>query len=80
MEWILNKVEQYQNKEAKNTILSGTQCLWSSISSNSLVCETEGQGIGINTSVTPYGYTVEVRNRFKELDLIECLMIMYGGS
>ena len=22
----------------------------------------------------PYGYTVEVRNRFKELDLIECLM------
>ena len=23
---------------------------------------------------TPYDYTVEVRNRFKELDLIECLM------
>ena len=22
----------------------------------------------------PYGYTVEVRNRFKGLDLIECLM------
>ena len=22
----------------------------------------------------PYGYTVEVRNRFKRLDLIECLM------
>ena len=22
----------------------------------------------------PYNYTVEVRNRFKELDLIECLM------
>ena len=27
----------------------------------------------------PYGYTVEVRNRFKELDLIECLM-NYGLS
>ena len=25
----------------------------------------------------PYDYTVEVRNRFKELDLIECL-INYG--
>ena len=25
----------------------------------------------------PYDYTVEVRNRFKGLDLIECLMI-YG--
>ena len=28
----------------------------------------------------PYDYTVEVRNRFKELDLIEWLMNMDGGS
>ena len=28
----------------------------------------------------PYDYTVEVRNRFKELDLIECLMNMDVGS
>ena len=26
----------------------------------------------------PYDYTVEVTNRFKGLDLVECLMI-YGG-
>ena len=25
----------------------------------------------------PYDYTVEVRNRFKGLDLIECLMTLY---
>ena len=36
-----------------------------------MVCENEGQAIGINTSVTPYDYTVEVRNRFKGLDLID---------
>ena len=28
----------------------------------------------------PYDYTVEVRNRFKGLDLIECLITMDGGS
>ena len=28
----------------------------------------------------PYNYTVEVRNRFKGLDLIECLKTMDGGS
>ena len=28
----------------------------------------------------PYDYTVVVRNRFKGLDLIECLKIMDGGS
>ena len=27
----------------------------------------------------PYDYTVEVRNRFKGLDLIECLRTMDGG-
>ena len=43
----------------------------SSINSNYLVCENEGQAIGINTSVTPYDSTVEVRNRFKGLDLID---------
>ena len=30
-----------------------------------------------NLNQIPYDYTVEVRNRFKGLDLIECLMI-YG--
>ena len=28
----------------------------------------------------PYDYTVEVTNRFKGLDLIECLRTMDGGS
>ena len=28
----------------------------------------------------PYDYTVEVRNRFKGLDLTECLRTMDGGS
>ena len=28
---------------------------------------------------TPYNYTVEVRNRFKGLDLIECLKTMDRG-
>ena len=28
----------------------------------------------------PYDFTVEVINRFKELDLIECLRTMDGGS
>ena len=28
----------------------------------------------------PYDYTVEVRNKFKGLDLIEYLMTMDGGS
>ena len=28
----------------------------------------------------PYDYTVEVRNRFKGIDLIECLMNYGGGS
>ena len=28
----------------------------------------------------PYDYTVEVTNRFKELDLIECQRTMDGGS
>ena len=28
----------------------------------------------------PYDYIVEVRNRFKGLDLIECLITMDGGS
>ena len=28
----------------------------------------------------PYNYTVEVTNRFKGLDLIECLKTMDGGS
>ena len=27
----------------------------------------------------PYDYTVEVTKRFKGLDMIECLMNMYGG-
>ena len=27
-----------------------------------------------------YDYTVEMRNRFKGLDLIECLITMDGGS
>ena len=29
---------------------------------------------GVATGSNPYDYTVEVRNRFKGLDLIECLM------
>ena len=29
---------------------------------------------GLDLNKIPYDYTVEVRNRFKELDLIECLM------
>ena len=28
----------------------------------------------------PYDYTVEVKNRFKGLDMIQCLMTMDGGS
>ena len=28
----------------------------------------------------PYDYTVDVRNRFRGLDLTECLRIMDGGS
>ena len=32
-----------------------------------------------NLNQIPYDYTVEVRNRFKGLDLIECLM-NYGQS
>ena len=31
-------------------------------------------GWGRSLMIIPYGYTVEVRNRFKVLDLIECLM------
>ena len=31
-------------------------------------------------SQIPYDYTVEVRNRFKGLDMIECLMTIDGGS
>ena len=31
-------------------------------------------------NLIPYDYTVEVRNRFKGLDLIECLITMGGGS
>ena len=27
----------------------------------------------------PYDYTVEVRNRFKGLDLIECMITTHGG-
>ena len=27
-----------------------------------------------DSNIIPYDYTVEVRNRFKGLDLIECLM------
>ena len=29
---------------------------------------------GLSHSQIPYDYTVEVRNRFKGLDMIECLM------
>ena len=31
-------------------------------------------------NLIPYNYTVEVINRFKGLDLIECLKNMDGGS
>ena len=34
---------------------------------------------GYDLNQIPYNYTVEVRNRFKGLDLIECLM-NYGRS
>ena len=33
-----------------------------------------------NLNQVPYNYTVEVRNRFEGLDLIECPMNMDGGS
>ena len=35
---------------------------------------------GYDLNQIPYDYTVEVRNRFKGLDLIECLKTMGGGS
>ena len=33
----------------------------------------------LDLNQSPYDYTVEVRNRFKGLDLIECLITMDGG-